>query len=110
MDAKPTPDTLLHVADDHPCCAPTLRAAATEWTALEARVAEAEKALIGHRKDLHGYSRRPCPTCRASAKALGIEKLVPDSCAYYDEDVAALRSADPTKAESKDAGEGGVTK
>lgn len=47
---------------------------------LEARIEELREALFQHRADLHGYSRRPCATCRNSAKVLGISDLVPDSC------------------------------
>ena len=49
-------------------------------------------ALIEHRADLHNRSKRPCPTCRQSAQALGIK--VPDTCAYPDTDRAALALLD----------------
>jgi hypothetical protein len=49
--------------------------------ASEKQVAELREALFRHREDLHGFSRRPCSTCRHSAEALGIKHLVPDSCA-----------------------------
>ena len=48
--------------------------------ALQRQVEGLREALFQHRADLHGYSKRPCATCRNSAKALGISKLVPDSC------------------------------
>ena len=47
------------------------------------------KALIDHRRDLHCSSKRPCETCRNSAKALGIK--VPDQCAREDWDEKALK-------------------
>ncbi len=40
---------------------------------------ELKKALIGHRWDLHDGSKRPCATCRESARVLGLE--VPNGCA-----------------------------
>lgn len=46
----------------------------------EKTVAELREALFQHREDLHQYSKRPCATCRNSAKALRITALVPDSC------------------------------
>lgn len=65
--------------------------AAWVWTERQAMAracrvlgAEVERlwlALIAHRADLHSGSRRPCPTCRQSAEALGILALVPDCCA-----------------------------
>jgi hypothetical protein len=48
-------------------------------------------ALIAHRADLHMGSSRPCPTCRESAKVLGIK--VPDRCAIADVDTLALAAA-----------------
>ncbi len=51
------------------------------------------KALIGHRSDLHQASRRPCPTCRESALALGIE--VPYRCAQWITDKRALDALTP---------------
>ena len=42
------------------------------------------RALIEHRRDMHGGSRRPCGTCQESAQALGIR--VPDHCAYAEFD------------------------
>lgn len=47
------------------------------------------EALLQHRRDLHQYSSRPCPTCRKSAEVLGL-KGVPDSCARPESDAAAL--------------------
>jgi len=48
-------------------------------------------ALLEHRADLHHYSGRPCPTCRQSAKALGLD--APDSCAVPATAMAQLRAA-----------------
>lgn len=58
----------------------------------EERVVELEGALWQHRCDLHRASHRPCPTCRQSAKALGIDGLVPYHCAFpkSDEDARKL--------------------
>ena len=57
------------------------------------------EALLAHRADLHEYSKRPCPTCRQSAKVLGIK--VPDSCARAASDRAALAPvADDAKGEN----------
>ncbi len=47
-------------------------------------------ALIVHRADLHSGSTRPCSTCQQSARALGIEHLVPNGCARSDTDREAL--------------------
>lgn len=56
---------------------------------LEAKKEELRGALLQHREDLHGYSKRPCPTCRRSAAALDIK--VPDQCARVDWDKQALK-------------------
>ena len=59
-------------------------------------------ALLGHRADLHGGSKRPCPTCRDSAEALGIDGLVPDCCASARTDNDALnRLAQQGKIDAK---------
>lgn len=59
---------------------------------LEAENIRLRQSLINHRADLHNYSKRPCPTCRESAKVLGIAGKVPDCCAQTETDAAALRS------------------
>lgn len=51
---------------------------------------ELRGALLQHREDLHGASTRPCPTCRRSAKALGLE--VPNECAKGEWDRKALET------------------
>lgn len=56
----------------------------------KAQAEQLEKALLGHRADLHQYSKRPCPTCRESAIALGIQNKVPNCCAREETDRAAL--------------------
>ncbi len=48
-------------------------------------------ALLEHRADLHGYSTRPCPTCKRSSEALGIRKEVPFTCAREHTDTLALK-------------------
>ncbi len=53
------------------------------------------KALIEHRADLHGWSSRPCPTCRESAEVLGIAGMVPGCCARGDTDRDALNRRGP---------------
>lgn len=57
---------------------------------LGAKLEAMQRALLGHRHDLHQYSRRPCATCRESAAALGIVNIVPDSCADREADLVAL--------------------
>jgi hypothetical protein len=58
-----------------------------------------EQALLAHRADMHEGSNRPCPTCRQSAKALGLK--VPDRCARGEDDKAALALiAPPEKTEA----------
>lgn len=56
---------------------------------LEHQVGRLRHALLDHRADLHGYSNRPCPTCRHSAEVLGLK--VPDRCARKELDDAALK-------------------
>ncbi len=60
---------------------------------LQADVARLREALLEHRADLHGYSTRPCPTCRKSADALGLRGRVPDTCSRAEHDSAALAAA-----------------
>jgi len=55
---------------------------------LRIKIRTLRRALINHRIDLHNRSNRPCPTCRDSARALGI--IVPDMCAHPESDRAAL--------------------
>lgn len=51
-----------------------------QLVAFQRQMKGLREALFQHREDLHQYSKRPCPTCRNSAKALGLTGLVPDSC------------------------------
>jgi hypothetical protein len=62
-----------------------------EIARLKERVAELERVLLAHRADLHEFSQRPCPTCRDSAKVLGIHDLVPGCCAQMRTDAMALQ-------------------
>lgn len=75
-----------------------LDAAESQVRTLQGELEEMRAALIAHRADLHCWSSRPCPTCRDSAKALGIHGKVPDICARGDTDRAALspKDGDPT--------------
>lgn len=50
---------------------------------------ETRTMLLEHRADLHQYSTRPCPTCRASAKMLGL--TVADTCANPDQSLSILK-------------------
>lgn len=50
---------------------------------------ELREALLQHRMDLHQRSGRPCPTCRRSAKILGLD--VPSECAKGEWDKQALK-------------------
>ena len=63
-----------------------------EVQVLGEKVDQLRAALIAHRLDLHGYSTRPCATCRQSAEALGIENIAPDSCANRLVDLKAFRA------------------
>ena len=65
-------------------------------SAAEAHIGRLREALFLHRADMHSYSRRPCPTCRRGAEALGIVGKVPDACARAETDRAAL-DAEPVK-------------
>lgn len=64
-----------------------------ENASLRARMLTLEQALLAHRADLHEGSSRPCPTCRASAKALGIDGKVPDRCSRGEWDQAAIAAS-----------------
>lgn len=55
----------------------------------EKEIEELREALLQHREDLHQSSTRPCPTCRKSAKILGLK--VPDQCARRRWDKEALK-------------------
>ncbi len=59
----------------------------SQWRDQAAQMAEDNHrlrlALIAHRQDLHGYSRRPCGTCRKSAEALKVADKVPNTCADW---------------------------
>jgi hypothetical protein len=61
---------------------------ARELAAAKQGLERLREALLGHRWDLHHGSKRPCPTCRQSADALGLK--VPDQCARRKVDEAAL--------------------
>ncbi len=52
-----------------------------EIEGLETEIADLREALFQHRTDMHQSSKRPCDTCRNSAKALGLTGLVPSGCA-----------------------------
>jgi len=67
---------------------------------LQERLRGLEEALWQHREDLHGYSTRPCGTCRKSAEVLGIVDIVPNSCADRFADKKA-RQALQTKEEKR---------
>lgn len=56
---------------------------------LQAKNEKLKDVLFQHRWDLHQGSGRPCPTCRQSAEALGLN--VPNQCAEERFDRQALK-------------------
>lgn len=93
--------------DDRPldCVDAALASCEERLREEQAETARLRAALIEHRSDLHQYSKRPCPTCRQSAEALGITDKVPYSCARERHDKPALAALAEVPHECKACGQ-----